>query len=53
MLTSPEGEHFLTGLDTKETHIVAAEDGMVVDLDSLAIYRERRGEPAAVRYEKE
>lgn len=51
MLTSPEGGHFLTELDTEETHAVAATDGMVVDLDSLEIYRKMDEAPAAAVYE--
>ncbi|MEG1912185.1 MAG: MBL fold metallo-hydrolase [Cloacibacillus sp.] len=39
MMTSPEGEKYLRDLDTPQTKVVPGEDGMIVDLDSLAIYR--------------
>lgn len=39
-MTSPEGKHFLTGLDTGNTVVTPAEDGMIVD---LATYETSRG----------
>ena len=52
MLTSFEGAHFLSGLDTGGARVVAATDGMVVDLDSREIYAERRKEQPAAVYER-
>lgn len=40
MLTSGDGAHFLENLDLPETKLRAATDGMVVDLDSLTLYKE-------------
>lgn len=42
MLTSEEGSQFFTCLDTRETLVTAASDGMVVDLDTLDIYDSRQ-----------
>ena len=41
MLTSDEGAHFLENLDMPETKLIAATDGMTVDLDTLKVYEER------------
>lgn len=40
MLTSGDGAHFLENLDLPETRLVAATDGMTIDLDTLNIYQE-------------
>ena len=40
MLTSGDGAHFLENPDLPETKLRAATDGMVVDLDSLTLYKE-------------
>ncbi len=40
MLTSGDGAHFLEDLDLPETRLVAATDGMTIDLDTLNIYKE-------------
>ena len=37
MLTSEEGSHCLTGLDTEKTTVTAANDGMTVDLSKIEI----------------
>lgn len=49
MLTSGDGAHFLENLDLPETRLVAATDGMTIDLDTLNIYEEY-GTPRAVDY---
>lgn len=41
MLTSDEGAHFLENLDMPETKLIAATDGMTIDLDTLKVYEER------------
>ena len=41
MLTSGDGAHFLENLDLPETKLLAATDGMTIDLDTLKVYEER------------
>ncbi|MDO5115894.1 MAG: MBL fold metallo-hydrolase [Synergistaceae bacterium] len=50
MLTSEEGAPFLIDLDTERTHVVAATDGMVVDLDDMSIYGEEEKPRPETRY---
>ncbi len=47
MLTAPEQAGCLDNLETPQTKILPASDGMVVDLDTLGIYAECFAAPAA------
>ena len=52
MLTAPEdGAQYLKGLDTEYTKTVPGEDGMVIDLETLQIYRSESRQPDE-RYHK-
>ena len=52
MLTSGEGAHFLENLDLPETKLLAATDGMTIDLDTLKVYEERVA-PRDVEYSEQ
>lgn len=46
MTTSEEGAAYLQGLDTKYTKTVPGEDGMVIDLENLNVFRSERKQEA-------
>ena len=52
MLTSGDGAHFLENLDLPETKLLAATDGMTIDLDTMKVYEERMT-PRTVEYSEQ
>lgn len=50
MIIDSGPERNIKMMSTKETKVIAGQDGMIVDLDSLKIYEEIRGEPIESSY---